>query len=181
MEEHVVLVDENNKVLGTAIKKEIHTDKTPLHRGFSLFLFNKEGKFLVQQRSHIKKTWPLMWSNSCCGHPRLDESNVDAVKRKLKFELGMTHEKIKEVSSYRYSFTKDGVKENEICPILIGTTDEEPIINKDEVENAEWVAWKAFLSDIKNNPEKYSPWCIEETEILLKTKEFNEFLNNSFL
>ena len=167
MEEHVVLVDEQNKVLGTIPKSGVHTGKTPLHRGFSLFLFNKEGKFLIQQRSHLKKTWPLMWSNSCCGHPRLDESNVNAAKRKLKFELGMTHEEIKEISPYRYNFTKDGVMENEICPILAGITD---------VEDANWIEWKEFLDDIEKNPEKYSPWCIEEAQILAKNKEFKKII-----
>jgi isopentenyl-diphosphate delta-isomerase len=67
--ELVVLVDENNTVLGTMPKSEVHGAETPLHRAFSIFLFNAEKKLLLQQRSHVKKTWPLAWSNSCCGHP----------------------------------------------------------------------------------------------------------------
>jgi isopentenyl-diphosphate delta-isomerase len=60
--EHVVLVDESNAVLGTMPKAEVHGATTPLHRGFSLFLFNRERKLLLQQRSAKKKTWPLVWS-----------------------------------------------------------------------------------------------------------------------
>jgi len=67
--EKVVLVDEENNVLGTTDKSTVHTANTPLHRGFSAFIFNSKQEILLQQRSKYKKTWPLVWSNSCCGHP----------------------------------------------------------------------------------------------------------------
>ena len=99
-EEHVVLVDENNVVLGTTPKATVHTDNTPLHRGFSVFLFNDKNELLLQQRSHLKKTWPLAWSNSCCGHPALNESNEDAVKRRVQFELGIVLDTVEVYSPY---------------------------------------------------------------------------------
>ena len=167
--ELVVLVDEENNILGTMPKSEVHGANTPLHRAFSAFLFNADKKLLLQQRSHVKKTWPLAWSNSCCGHPGLDEPNIDAAKRRIKDELGMTVQWIEEVSPYRYQFTKDGVMENEICPIHIGYTEDEPRINPLEVEAIEWTSWADFLSEIKNNTDKYSPWCIEEAMILEKS------------
>ncbi len=167
--ELVVLVDENNTILGTMPKSEVHGAVTPLHRAFSIFIFNKDKKLLLQQRSHVKKTWPLAWSNSCCGHPGLDESNIDAVKRRLRDELGMSVVWAEEASPYRYQFTKDGVMENEICPIHIGYTEDEPVINPDEVEAISWISWDNFLTEIKNNTDKYSPWCIEEAMILEKS------------
>lgn len=75
----------------------------------------------------------------------------------------------KEVSPYRYQFSKDGVMENEICPIHIGYTEDTPEINPDEVEAVEWMSWPDFLGEIKNNIDKYSPWCIEEAMILEKS------------
>lgn len=161
--ELVVLVDEHNTVLGTMPKSEVHSANTPLHRAFSLFLFNKEKKLLLQQRSHVKKTWPLAWSNSCCGHPGPDESNIYAIERRLKDELGMTAKWIQEVSPYRYQFSKDGIMENEICPIHVGYTEDIPEINPDEVEAVQWIDWQDFLEEIDHNEGgKYSPWCIEE-------------------
>jgi len=56
-----VLVDEHNQPIGQAEKIAIHNENTPLHRGFSVFLFNKKGELLLQQRSSKKKTWPLIW------------------------------------------------------------------------------------------------------------------------
>ena len=172
--EEVVLVDESNNVLGTAPKSSVHGTTTPLHRGFSLFLFNRKGQLLLQQRSHTKKTWPLVWSNSVCGHPGLNESNVDAAIRRLNFELGMSTVHIEEIAPYRYSFVRDGVMENEICPILAGFTDEEPVPNKDEVEAVRWIEWKEFLNEIEERPGTYSEWCEEEARILEGSPRFKK-------
>ena len=176
MEEIVVLVDKKNKVLGTAPKLDTHNHNTPLHRGFSLFLFNKKGDILLQQRSGKKKTWPLVWSNSCCGHPALDESNIDAAKRRLQFELGISDADIFEIiSDFRYKIELDGIMENEICPILIGISDQEPKINREEVNDIAWIDWDEFTEDIKNSPDKYSQWCILETEQLKNNIKFLSF------
>src|SRR5205809_7118363 len=101
--ELVVLVDEQNKVLGSMAKASVHGAKTPLHRGFSSFVFrSSDQRLLLQQRSSKKRTWPLIWSNSCCGHPGPGESNVGAAMRRLKYELGLVPTFVEEVASYRY-------------------------------------------------------------------------------
>ena len=174
--EVVVLVDEENNVLGTMPKLEAHGANTPLHRAFSLFLFNRAGELLLQQRSHKKKTWPLAWSNSCCGHPGLGQPTLDAVRRRLKDELGMTATQIEEVSPYRYRFVRDGIMENEICPIHVGITDDEPQPNPDEVEATSWVTWPDFMKALDEKPGFYSEWSEEEARILDKSQRFHEFL-----
>lgn len=164
--ELVVLVDESNSVLGTMPKSEVHRAETPLHRGFSLFLFNGTGEVLLQQRSAAKKTWPLVWSNSCCGHPALGESNADAARRRLQEELGMRAVSIQEISPYRYKCSRDGVMENEICPILAGFSNDEPRLNPVEVEAVRWMPWRSFLKEIETHADRYSLWCVEEARIL---------------
>lgn len=167
----IVLVDENNKVLGTAPKLKAHSAETPLHRGFSVFLFDHQGNLLLQQRSKYKKTFPLVWSNSCCGHPRLNETNVDAAKRHLKNELGIENIEVFEViSDYRYKVGMNGIFENEICPVLVCFTDQKPTLNKDEVETIRWTAWKKFLKEIET--EDYSLWAKEEAILLSKNEQF---------
>lgn len=173
--DHVVLVDKNNKVLGVAPKLETHNQQTPLHRAFSLFLFNAKGELLLQQRSRSKKTWPLVWSNSVCGHPMLNEKNNDAVKRRLKFELGIDLQKTYEIlPNFSYRAEKDGIVENEICPVFVAFTDKKPIINKDEVENIRWISWQNFLNKIKQKPGTYSVWCEKEAKLLNKDKRFRQ-------
>ncbi len=180
-EEYVVLVNKENKVLGTSPKLATHNSNTPLHRGFSVFLFNEKGELLLQQRSKKKKTWPLIWSNSCCGHPMLNESNINACKRRLKFELDIAADKIYEIlPNFSYRVEKNGIVENEICPILIAFTCQQPEINTDEVEKILWISWDKFLEELKNNVGKYSPWCILEVRELLKDKKFLSFQTKNF-
>lgn len=167
--EQVVLVDEKNNILGTMPKKEAHRRKTPLHRAFSAFIFNNKGELLLQKRSGHKKTWPEIWSNSCCGHPALGEKNAKAAKRRISEELGLKVKDIKEIAPYRYKFSKNGIMENEICPILavfLKKVPENIKFDKKEVERVRWVKWENFLREIKENPKKYSPWCVEQAKIL---------------
>lgn len=179
MEEYVVLVNDQNKVLGTSEKLSTHYTNTPLHRGISVFIFNKEGNLLLQQRSHQKKTWPLVWSNTCCGHPKLEETSIETAKRRLAYELGITDAEIIVIlPDYRYRFERQGIYENEFCPVMVGTTNQHPAINPDEVEAVKWIPWEQWLKEVENNPQGYSQWCVEETNLLKKNKEFHRFLKD---
>lgn len=167
MMESVVLVDDQNKVLGTAPKEGFHNTNTPLHRGFSLFVFNKNHELLLTRRALTKKTFPGIWTNTVCGHPALNEANTDAAVRRLRDELDMTAERVEEVSPYRYKVNDaNGVVENEICPILIAYSEMNPHPHRAEVDSWKWIKWQDFLNEIINYPDRYSPWCREEALML---------------
>jgi len=189
MNELVVLVDEQNKEIGTASKDTVHTKNTPLHRGFSLFLFNSKNELLLTKRSKNKKTFPGVWTNTVCGHPGPGESVVDGAKRRLKDELGIDldvesskrsvlslkgptlNDLIREVAPYRYRFADaNGIVENEICPILVAHADVDPKPHRDEVEEWKWMGWEEFLEEIKKHYDIYSPWCVEEAIIITKRR-----------
>jgi isopentenyl-diphosphate Delta-isomerase len=178
-DDYVVLVNEQNEVLGTVPKLETHNANTPLHRGFSVFLFNSNGELLLQQRSHTKKTFPLIWSNSYCGHAMLNESNVQAAKRRMPYEIGIDNVEIFEViTNYRYKVEMNKIWENEICPVLVGFTDKKPVLNKDEVENVRWIKWQDFLKEIDDKNKTYSLWSKEEAKLLSINKKFLELYKN---
>jgi isopentenyl-diphosphate delta-isomerase len=173
-EELVVLVDEFDNAIGFAPKRTVHQASTPLHRAFSSYVFRaSDRRLLMQQRSSKKRTWPLVWSNSCCGHPAPGESNLDAARRRLRLELGLEPSHLEEVAPYRYCFTRDGVMENEICPILVGLVDDEPAPDPDEVEAVRWVDWRELLDEIERPGADYSEWCIEQIRILQNTPRFH--------
>jgi len=177
--EYVVAVDEENKPIGRLPKLAAHHGDTPRHRGFSVFLFNSEKKLLLQQRSHKKKTWPLVWSNSCCGHPMEDEAPEDAAKRRLTFELGIEKAEITMIlPDYNYTCEKDGIKENEFCPVMVGFSSEKVTPNPDEVEATKWISWEDWVKEVKTHPENYSQWCVEETLLLEKSKKFKTFFSS---
>lgn len=165
--ELVVLVDDNNNEIGTALKSEVHTDQTPLHRAFSVFVFNSRGELLLQQRSRYKKTWPLVWSNSCCGHPLPGEVTEEAVRRRLDFELSLQPAQVWEIlPDYRYRAELLGVVEHELCPVYVTVTDQAPVPEPSEVEAIRWVPWAHFQQEVQDAQPSFSPWCIEETSLL---------------
>jgi isopentenyl-diphosphate delta-isomerase len=182
-EEHVVLVDAENRVIGTASKATVHHAATPLHRGFSVFLFDRAGgedRLLLQQRSSTKKTWPLVWSNSCCGHPALGESPLEAAQRRIAQELGVSARRLEVLlPDYRYRAELDGIVENEFCPVLVGSLAGEPVVDRSEVEAVRWIPWRSFLAEIERGRSDYSPWCVEEARLLERTATFAEWRHHS--
>lgn len=175
----IVFVDEDNNAIGTAPKLAAHDGDTKRHRAFSIFLFNSRGELLLQQRALTKKTWPGVWSNSCCGHVMLHETTEAAAKRRLKYELGIAGVKLDVIlPDFRYRAEKDGVVENEICPVVVGFTDALPVPNPDEVNDVRWVDWQQFVEDIADPANGYSPWAREEVELLNADRRFNELISN---
>ena len=81
----VILVDHNDFPIGKMEKMEAH-EKGLLHRAFSVFIYNKKGEMLLQQRASNKYHSPNLWSNACCSHPTPGEDTIDAAHRRLKEE-----------------------------------------------------------------------------------------------
>ncbi len=177
MQDYIILCDESGNHLGTAPKLDSHNDHTPLHLAFSIFIFRKNGDVLLQQRSHLKKTWPLMWSNTCCGHQKLDEDLKTTALKRLEFEIGITQADITlMLPKFRYTCEKDGIVENEICPVFVGTTEQEPTANPDEVEACAWMPWSEWMEIVNRDDQDYSYWSKKETKELLETPAFQDFL-----
>ncbi len=126
-EEQIILVDDTNRQIGVAPKLASHHAATPLHRAFSCFVFNARGEFLITQRALSKKVFPGIWSNSCCGHPAPGENTEDAVRRRLRDELGLNVDTLlPALPDFRYRAEMNGIVENEICPVYVAVTNEEP-------------------------------------------------------
>ncbi len=175
MQELIVLVNEDNQPIGTMPKLEAHNANTPLHLAFSCYVFNKEGEFLLTQRALSKKVFPGVWTNSCCGHPGPGEQLEDALRRRLKYELGLVPQKLELVlPHFRYRAEMDGIVENEICPVYIVKVNTEPQRNPEEVEAYRWIPWEDFVKVIEKNPKGYSEWCVlqvEELKTILKERK----------
>ena len=90
--ENLILVDQQDREIGTLDKAACHDGQGMLHRAFSLFIFNSQGELLLQKRSSQKRLWGGYWSNSCCSHPRQGEEYEIAIRRRLKEELGIQTE-----------------------------------------------------------------------------------------
>jgi len=156
-EEHVVLVNEQDEVLGTMPKMEAH-EKGVLHRAFSVFILNKNGEIMLQQRAADKYHSPLLWTNTCCSHQREGESNIEAGKRRLMEEMGFTTA-LKELFSFIYKAPFDnGLTEHELDHVMIGYYEDPPVINRDEVEDWAWSKPEDVKKDMSENPKHYTAW-----------------------
>ncbi len=158
-EEKVVLVNEQDEKVGLIGKMEAH-EKALLHRAFSVFTFNNKGELLLQQRAATKYHSPLLWTNTCCSHQRDGETSIEAGKRRLKEGMGFVCE-LKEVFSFVYKVSFDnGLTEHELDHVLIGDYNNDPIVNKEEVESFKWMSVEDVKFDIEKNSNIYTAWFI---------------------
>ena len=168
MTEYVVLVDELDNKVGLMEKMEAHINPT-LHRAFSIFIFNSKNEMLLQQRALSKYHTPGLWTNTCCSHPRDGESLHDATNRRMQEEMGMQCE-LKEAFSFIYKAdVMQGLVEHEFDHVFIGTSDDLPIINKDEVESFRYDTIENIKADIERNPQNYTAWFKIAFDKLLET------------
>lgn len=164
MEEHVILVDGDDVPRGQMEKMKAH-EEGALHRAFSVFIFNYKRELLLQQRAKSKYHSGGLWTNTCCSHPKIGESNVHAARRRLKEEMGMECE-----ISYLFKFTykaefDNGLTEHEVDHVFFGMSDELPVINREEVEDFKYMDLVSLQEDINRNPQAYSPWlriCLDK-------------------
>jgi isopentenyl-diphosphate delta-isomerase len=160
-EELVVLLDESGQPCGTAPKATVHHESTPLHLAFSCWLFDTAGEqVLLTRRAAAKRTWPLVWTNSFCGHPAPDEAVDEAVRRRAGDELGVRLGELHlELPDFRYTARMaDGVSENEVCPVYTATLGNDPVPDPAEVDSFVWVPWSTLFAAVADDPERYSPW-----------------------
>lgn len=161
--ELVVLLDEDGRATGTADKATVHHADTPLHLAFSCYLFDGAGNVLVTRRALDKRTFPGVWTNSCCGHPGPDEPFEDAVRRRVPQELGTTVGDLRLVlPRFRYRAEQDGIVENEMCPVYVGSATGPVSPDPAEVEEARWEPWATFRSGVLDGSREVSVWCREQ-------------------
>lgn len=155
--EYVILVDEQDNEIGVMEKLQAHQEGM-LHRAFSVFVFNDKNELLLQQRALSKYHSAGLWTNTCCSHPRPNETIKDAANRRLFEEMGMSCDlKIKTNFIYKTPFD-NGLTEHELDYVLVGYTDRQPIINREEVENFKWLSVLDIKNDIALNPNTYTSW-----------------------
>ncbi len=121
--DQLILVDASDRETGFLSKEECHQGAGRLHRAFSVFLFNRRGELLLQQRSAAKPLWPLYWSNTCCSHPRQGETVEAAARRRLAEELALSAElRFLYKFEYRAEYQQIGT-EHELCWVFAGVAD----------------------------------------------------------
>ena len=159
----LILVDEADRELGHLSKSECHQGRGVLHRAFSLLIFNPKGELLLQQRAASKPLWPLYWSNSCCSHPRRNESMDTAIHRRLDEELGIRCP-LQFLYKFQYhaQFGAAGA-EHELCSVYAGRHGGRLRVNRDEIANWRWVGQEELAREMSGEAAaRFTPWFILE-------------------
>lgn len=168
-EDFVILVDENDREIGTMEKMEAH-QKALLHRAISVFIVNSKDHWLLQRRALDKYHSNGLWTNTCCSHPHPGETAIQAANRRLMEEMGMQAE-LQGIFHFIYKEALDNeLTEHELDHVFLGTSDEPPKINTDEVMEYKYIPYVDLEADIAKNPENYTVWFRKTV------KEVNEHL-----
>ena len=156
----VVLVGNNDNIVGLKEKFATHKIPVPLHRAISIVIFSPDKKqMLITKRSLKKPTWPLFWSNSVCSHPYPKETYYQAVQRRLDEELGIKTA-LKEAFRFIYKAEMDNQVwgEHEYDAVFVGKYQGPVHPNPDEIAGYEWLEIGKVKKDLAENPKKYTPW-----------------------
>lgn len=155
--ETLILVNEQNRAVGHREKWAVHQQGL-LHRAFSIFLVDDEGRLLLQQRTRAKYHSGGLWANSCCGHPRPGERTLEAARRRLGEELGAT-------ALLRFGFRAryctalpNGLTENEIVYVYFGVAPPSLDLNPAEVAAVARMSLQDLKADIGRRPGRYAYW-----------------------
>lgn len=163
-EDLVVLVDDDGSPRGTADRLTVHGPDTPLHFAFSCHLVDDHGRILMTRRALSKKTWPGVWTNSFCGHPRPGESVEAAVARYSQRELGLDVADLRPIiPGFRYrAVDASGVVENEVCPVFAARPVGDVDPNPDEVMQYTWAPVDDIWEIARRAPWMLSPWFVDQ-------------------
>jgi isopentenyl-diphosphate delta-isomerase len=156
----VILTDENGNPEGIADILDAHSGEGQLHKAFSVYVFSPGRKhLLIQRRSAKKMLWPLVWANTCCSHPRENETSLQAGQRRTEEEMGFRCT-LTEGPSFVYRAVDPAGRgvEHEHVTTLIGEASPAVHANTDEVADWKWIDVATLRQEMTALPEQFAPW-----------------------
>lgn len=156
-EELMVLVDDDDRVIGEGGKLDVHR-RGALHRAHSVIVWDSDGRLLLQKRNARKYHSGGLWTNACCGHPRPGEEVLDAAVRRLGEEMGFTC-RLEPLGTIRYrADLDDGMIEHELVHIYRGLYDGPVAPDPFETEGYQWAGFDQVKDDVAAMPQRFSAW-----------------------
>jgi isopentenyl-diphosphate Delta-isomerase len=160
----VVLVDKSGRDLLTkdgiprTMEKLAAHQQGVLHKAVSVFIFNRQREFLLQKRATHKYHSPGKWTNTCCTHPFPGEKPIDAARRRLKEEMGLSCELVEAFTFSYKAEVGNGLVENEFDHVFVGFSNASPVLNPEEASDWRWITAVRLSAEISEHPEMFTPW-----------------------
>jgi isopentenyl-diphosphate Delta-isomerase len=155
--EQVVLVDPEDRDLGVMEKQRAHAEGL-LHRAVSVFVFDDQGRLLLQRRAEPKYHSAGEWTNTCCSHPRPGEPAEAAAHRRLREEMGFD---CPLVPAFRFTYRAEvggGLVEHELDHVFVGRWSGDPQPDPAEADDWRWLSLAGAARDAAEHPERYTAW-----------------------
>ena len=153
----LLLVTEQDEVIGTAEKMHVHYDGV-LHRAFSVLIYNDRGDYLLQQRAPEKYHSGGLWSNACCGHPTQPAGTLAQAEQRLEEEMGFRTPLSPSFSFIYHASLTNGLIEHEFDHVFTGQYDGEIPFNPAEVMAVRWISREELLRELATEPETFTVW-----------------------
>jgi isopentenyl-diphosphate Delta-isomerase len=163
----VELVTPDGSPCGTLEVDQAHLPPGRLHRAFSIMLLDGRGRMLLHQRASCKTRFPLLWTNTCCGHPRPGHDLLTCAAVRLDEEMGVRDVVLREVGTFLYTAddVRTGLAEHELDHVIIGMVGTGLVPDPDprEVGDWAWVVTEDLLGEISKEaesggPSRFTPW-----------------------
>ena len=156
----VVLLGPSLEVIGREEKISAHVGRGMRHLAISVFVFDPDGRLLIQQRAKSKYHFALRWANTCCSHPPSFDEALEYAQSRLQYEMGIGVE-LRQVGSFDYREEDPASRliEDEHDLVFVGVTDQptaDP--NPHEVAEYRWMPVEELRRDMSQRPSSYVPW-----------------------
>jgi isopentenyldiphosphate isomerase len=146
-EESLETVNDKGEVIGILQRSTIHGDPSLIHRVVHVLIFKSKGELLLQKRSMNKDVAPGKWDTSVGGHVNPGESLLDAVKREMNEELGITMCQ----PGFLYSYIHSNSYETELVYTYSCLYDGETYFNKEEIDKVRFWSLQEIDNTIGKN------------------------------
>lgn len=152
------IVDNNDNVIGTAARSDVHASGL-LHRGVHLLLFDCEGRMLIQKRSADRKQYASLWDCSVSEHVKSGESYLEAAVRGAKEEMSVEVSGLRTLFKFRMEY---GPNDNEISVVYEGEVEPASVkFDAEEVSEVAYVQPSEVLARMSQRPQEFCKWFIQ--------------------
>ncbi len=171
-ERDIILVDEQDQVVGFGEKMEVHR-KGLLHRAFSIFIYDRENdRMLLQQRAPGKYHSGGLWTNACCSHPRKGMTMEACLNRRLGEELGLrtdlpiaaaARDGFRPCGRFLYEMRQGDTGEHEMDHVFLycpaETIDIDALdFDRSEIGALKWAGREELHAWLEERPEDFTAW-----------------------
>ncbi|WP_417875709.1 NUDIX hydrolase [Winogradskyella sediminis] len=170
MDELLDIVTKQGQPTGkTALKSEAHA-KGLYHNTIHLWLYTSNGEILLQQRSHKKVIYPLLWDVSVAGHIDAGETFIEAALRETEEEIGLKLDanSLQHIGVFLHetSYNNGKIQDNEFHQVFIAELKiplDQLTIQEAEVEAVKLVSFQEF-EDLLSHSETNSHFVTSNSD-----------------